>query len=423
MPKSENIKSTKSGESYVRSDAISSKKSPTVKRALIFSCCLVLTYLAPLLIGWSPVRNWILGYLAADFQGKITVDGATWSWFSPVKLTGVRAEDRDGNHLLSAESICCENSLSVILFTGSTGDLNIDQWKANWVLRDDGSNIEDSISKYLTTESDSKSSAMKIDLHGGELSVSRSDSPIFIVEEIDATVRMNETSGPLTIIARGTNQSRRFGQGTIEAEAKIGFWQGESADFSDGLLNIKAAGFDGGIVDPVIQRFMPGMLLSGLINADAKVHWKGYTDQIQIDADNLEAQQVEFEYRSVFGADKIEAQTLRAHGLLCIEGMKISTEAFTAETEFAKVDADGEVDLPRLIEAFQGKEKLQDDFSVTGVVELPRLCRMLSNTLRIQPDTVIDNGKLQVDVHSKMARNLSKYLGKRRSGWIVRSAW
>src|SRR5690606_36031492 len=138
------------------------EKSPRsrFKWLIVAGILIALIWMAPLLIGWSPLRQTVVNMLSKKFNGQIYVDGATWSWFSPVQLSGMRDVDDDGLLLISANNVVCSNTLRNVLLSGDLGQISVDQLEANWVLRTDGSNIEDAIAGYLSDDSASESSPM-----------------------------------------------------------------------------------------------------------------------------------------------------------------------------------------------------------------------------------------------------------------------
>ena len=361
-----------------------------------------LLYFAPLLIGWSPLRSTIVGYLTGEFKGDISVGGATWSWFSPVKVTGVRAVDENGEHLLSAESIECSNSLLSLLFSGDTGVISIDAWKVNWVLREDGSNIEDAVANYMSAENDSEPTPIKIELHSGEMSLSQSDAPIYKIIGVDGTVQVNAANAPLTLSARGTSESAAYGTGSVDVNAIIGCWE-KAANYEDGKVELTAKGFDTRVLSPIAKRFLPGMMVSGRLESKTVVKWENYTECIELNSESLDARHLQFAYEPIFGTDRLDAQSLVAKGNLRIKGFNLIASGFSAKTEYANVSIDGELSIDHVLSAIKGEQRLDDDFVISGTINLSKLSKMMPQTLRIQKTTTIDEGTIQLSAHSRMS--------------------
>ena len=362
-----------------------------------------LLYFAPLLIGWSPLRSTIVGYLTGEFKGNISVAGATWSWFSPVKITGVRAVDEKGEHLLSAKSIECSNSLLTILFSGDTGVISIDAWKANWVLRNDGSNIEDAVANYMTAENDSEPTRMTIKLHSGEMSLSQNDSPVYKIIGVDGTVQVNAVNAPLTLSARGTSESAVHGKGSVDLNAIIGCWNENEANYADGKVELTAKSFDTQVLSPIAKRYLPGMMVSGKLDSKSVVRWENYSECVEINSESLNASHLRFAYEPIFGTDQLDAQSLVAKGNLRINGLNLFASGFTAKTEYANVSVDGELSIDHVLSAIQGEHRLDDDFAISGTIDLSKLTKMMPQTLRIQKTTTIDEGTIQLSAHSRMS--------------------
>ena len=110
----------------------------------------VIVWLLPGIVVHTPLLHWILGKATADLNGSVTVDSASLGWLSPVAVEGVEVKDAKGEP-------CCRcrawpaigRWLAIVCNYTNLGQFTLDGPKLSLVLRDDGSNLEDLLAKYL----------------------------------------------------------------------------------------------------------------------------------------------------------------------------------------------------------------------------------------------------------------------------------
>jgi len=110
----------------------------------------ILLWLLPTIVAHSFLLNWIVGYAAADFQGKIHVGGASLGWLSPVVLRRIEVQDAQGEPLASIGQLQTERTLWKLLWNQQElGRLVLQEATLHIALRPDGSNWEDALARYL----------------------------------------------------------------------------------------------------------------------------------------------------------------------------------------------------------------------------------------------------------------------------------
>ncbi len=124
----------------------------------------ILLWLLPSLVAHSFLLNWIVGYLAADFQGQIRVGGATLGWFSPLVLRQIEVQESSGRPLASIDQLTSNRSLWKLLWNQQ----DLGQWllegaKLHVRVRPDGTNWEDALAGYFTA-SESAARAVQLEL-------------------------------------------------------------------------------------------------------------------------------------------------------------------------------------------------------------------------------------------------------------------
>ncbi len=175
------------------------------RRLMIVSAVLlVIVWLLPGIVVHTPLLNWILGKATANLNGSVTVGSASLGWFSPIAVENVEIKDAKGKSILALPAACGDRPLAAILCNYSNlGQFTLDHPKLSIVLREDGSNVEDLLAKYLAAPPSSSQSSTKIGLaiKINDASISVSEEPLGLgwrIETLNVSVDMRDgTDGPL----------------------------------------------------------------------------------------------------------------------------------------------------------------------------------------------------------------------------------
>ncbi len=119
----------------------------------------ILLWLLPILVAHSFLLNWLVGYLAADFQGKIHVGRASLGWFRPLQFEQIEVQDAQQAPLATIGRISSDRTLWKLLWNRQDlGRFVLEEIQLNVRLRPDGSNWEDALVRYLSQTEPSRSS-------------------------------------------------------------------------------------------------------------------------------------------------------------------------------------------------------------------------------------------------------------------------
>jgi hypothetical protein len=105
---------------------------------------LLLAWLAPWLVGLSPLRNVIAQRIFGNLKGQISVGGAALGWFSPLHLSDVVVTDTTGRPLLTAPRIASSRTLlSLLLDRSDLGSFLFERPMLDIALSNKQSNLEE----------------------------------------------------------------------------------------------------------------------------------------------------------------------------------------------------------------------------------------------------------------------------------------
>src|SRR5262245_22233588 len=89
---------------------------------------LILVWFAPAIVAKTGLRNQILAAAAAELNGTLTADDASFGWFSDVEIHGVVLKDEDGHEVAKAERIVVDSTLVGLLQnTKSVGPVRVEK--------------------------------------------------------------------------------------------------------------------------------------------------------------------------------------------------------------------------------------------------------------------------------------------------------
>ena len=129
----------------------------------------LLVGLLPTMIAHSFLFHWIVGYLAADFQGRIVIGRASLGWFRPIQLQQIELRDAQEASLGVIGRFTSDRTLWQFLWNRQDlGRFVLEETTLHVQLRPDGSNWEDALARYLSQTEPSRSSVnVEVELKNG----------------------------------------------------------------------------------------------------------------------------------------------------------------------------------------------------------------------------------------------------------------
>lgn len=143
----------RSDAKYAADNARNEKKTKQrrLRRWLLLPVVLILAvWLLPGLIVHTPLLNWIVAKTTTDLNGSLRIGSASAGWFSPIVVENVELRDARGQNVLTVPSARNDRSLVALLWNfPNLGRFAIERPSASILLRENGSNLEDVLAKYL----------------------------------------------------------------------------------------------------------------------------------------------------------------------------------------------------------------------------------------------------------------------------------
>ncbi|MEN6407907.1 MAG: hypothetical protein ABFC77_15745 [Thermoguttaceae bacterium] len=374
---------------------------------LFLALVVLAVWLAPAVVAHTPLLSWGLKQATADLDGSVSIGDASLGWFSPIEAQNVELKDRDGATVLAAASIQSQRWLVGLLWNRENlGRFHLNDPKLSLAVRDNGSNVEDLVAKYLTArpspetaEKNSSSTSWRfaLDVSGGEIAL------------LDERTRRTWTAKNL----KAAFEMLDGGDGPVQAEIAGQFPDGAnvgelSANLKlskrsggDGTVKLRAKGVPLAMFRAVASRCSPGTTLSGRLSSELDVAWGGTASDanrvradVRIDAGSFASPSLQ--------TDVVQLE--RFHG-----ACQAVWRAGRLEIQPSSVDCDlGRASLSGVV-SWDEKNGFSADClarlqgQLDGQIDLARLAHMLPATLRLRRQVDVQSGQVQVALSSQSA--------------------
>lgn len=283
----------------------SQKPSPTRKNRRLWILCLVLAgvilfvWLLPTLVAHSFLLHWVIGYMAADFQGQIRVGGASLGWFSPIQLQQIEVQDTHQDPLAVIARATGNRALWKLLWNPQNlGRFTLEEPNLRVLLRTDGSNWEDALAHYLSSSEPSTMSVkMEVEVKNGTVSLTdtRSDRS-WRLEHLQATLVVPPTPcEPWQLVCTGQSVDLRSKAEETRPEVSGQFqwnftWGGGSdpaqsqaspeESSSGGKFTIQGEQIPLGLAEAILMRWVPALHLAGRGTGWLEYQWGLWTGSV-----------------------------------------------------------------------------------------------------------------------------------------------
>ncbi len=389
----------RSGDAERVSPAPSPKKRRALRLLAVLAVLATVVWLLPSIAAHTPLLEWGLKQATADLGGALTINSASLGWFSPIAAQGVELKDAEGKPVLTLPTVSSDRCLASLLCDVSNlGHLRLEGPKLSLVLRDDGSNAEDLLEKYLPPQPAEGKSSPKIglvlEILDGSLSVTDQRSGRkWQADKLMATVDFSAgPDGPLAAeLSADFPDARR--PGDLSARVKL--------TAAGGAAKLRAVNVPLAMFRAIAARFTPGTTLTGQLSSDVQASWGGADA-----AENRAQGDLTLEAFS-FGTPALQtdvAQIERLHATC-----QASWRPDRVEVERAAIDCDlGSASLSStLVRDKKGGWSLagllHQRHELSGRVDVARLARFLPTTLRLRQQVEIHSGQVQVALSSRPA--------------------
>ena len=347
----------------------------------------------PAIIAHSPLLGWIIGRAAGDLNGSVAIQSASLGWLSPINAQGVEVCDAEGKPVLSATEVAGDRSLAALLMNHSNlGHFRLEKPKLALVLRDDGSNLEDVLAKYLAPKEEPSSEVgLSLEIVDGSVSITdQNTGQTWQIEKL--AVSLDVPSGGESIALKAAADlpdARRPGKLNVALSKSSGA----------GEAKLSAAEVPLAMFRALAARFVPKTTLTGRLSSEATASWGNDTAAKNIIQADLNAEEFSFSTPALQG-DVVRLETLRGSCRATLQGDRLNIDKSSFDCDLGNVAFSGTAPLGQ-----QGGLSLdalaRQRQEISGRVDLARLARLLPATLHLRQEMQINSGQVQWMLSSK----------------------
>jgi hypothetical protein len=317
-------------------------------------------WLLPGIAAHTPLLAWGIRKAARLDGGSVSVRSASLGWLAPVTIEGVEIRDAQGQPLLDLAGLSSEKPLWQILGSPSApGSFRLEKPKLTVLLREDGSNLEDLLARFRTTEAAGPRPGLALEIVDGTVTVvdcrthERWDlekvqlaldiSPeLTLPEKIELTAAV--APGRLSVqchVRPREGDCPDFRAATQSVGPKMGLSPFLALDRTQGELQVEAEGIPAAMLQRLAERLGSEFRLSGTLGAMASLKWIGL-DQVGVEAE-LAARGLAVSGRSP-GKDTVRLDRARATCRAARQGGRLDIHELALDCDFLKLGVVGSPD-------------------------------------------------------------------------------
>ncbi|MFZ1936828.1 MAG: hypothetical protein WCB27_22375 [Thermoguttaceae bacterium] len=350
----------------------------------------VVVWFLPVIIAQTPLLTWGLKMATADLNGSVSVKSASLGWLSPIEIQGIEVKDKCGKPVLSVDSVVGDRRLGAILFNYTNlGKFTLAGMKVSVVMRDDGSNVEDLLAKYLAPKDKPSSAPTKIglaiDIPDGVATITDERAGVACqVRKLSLKFGMDASDGSMAAEVI-TDLSDARGTGKLTAGVKMG--QTTSA------AKLSIAQFPLAILRPLLARFMPGTTVTGRLSSEVVAAWGGTTPG----ANDVKAT-VNVEGFSLampaMQTDVLQLASLQADCHATWQADRIDIDRSSIQCDVGNAALSGTVPLGGK-DGFSFAALMHQRQQFSGGLDLAKLAQMLPATMSLRQQMQINSGAVR----------------------------
>ena len=349
-------------------------------------------------------------WLAPELRDSLTVGAVQASWNRPLRVDDVTLLDdqrRKMVHLVRAES---EKTLFQLLRDLSDlGRVQVVHPELYLVAREDGSNLEDFVRRFvMPDESEPPSSDtvnLRLQVNGGRLTIADElTGRVTSLRDINVGFQSSaDNVGVMTIQMDGKVDSEA-GDGAISSDITLRPPKPSAADaWGSGSARLTASDFPLAALQPLFIRVYSDLSCLGLLSGQLESTWttENQGPVVHVAAD-LDIAAVDVTVPSLLGSDRLTDPSLTVkldgwleHGFLRVEQLAMQSQLATTSLRLTGPwQSICQADVRSLVLDESSPVKME----CSGRVHLPAVAAVLPQTLRLQQGLVLQEGTVDFEM-------------------------
>lgn len=379
-------------------------------RAWLFGTLLVLViliWIAPSILVRSPFKVKIAEWMLPEYQGNLKIGSLQLGWFSPTVLCDVSAQDLQGEHLLTIETIEGEKTL-LDLFRNrrDLGRFHIRRPVLQLVIKDTLTNLQDVL---LPASKTRQGAAARHNHIQGEFQIQ--DGRVIVID--NSTRReWNITLSELRVktAPRDLLGFQLDGSAVITNDQQISGTVNAWSENGNVELQLDALPLD--LAEPFLRQKITDGQIRGLVGGRFRCHpvqnpeKLGFTTTADFQVEHFQLSSVEH-----FKNDVLRFAILKARGQIRLRDQCMIFDRLQLTSDVAGMTAQGRLHLDRTGKHWTGS-LATEDCDIHATIDLARLGQLLPETLAIREDTELTAGKADLFFTSNKIKSGRRWTGR-----------
>lgn len=406
-------------------DGDSSAKIPRkrfLRRILTLSGILLVAggLFAPSFVAKSSLRHRILPTLLPEYPAKITTGRASLFWWSSVELGDVQFEDTDGKPLLHVEKLTSEKSLIALLADQiRVGEFRIERPHLIVRLREDGSNLEETLAPVLAPAEDPQGLDIAFQVREGVVEIRDPQSQRKTeLQNVQADIHLPlDPAEALTVrgAAQVQNTDANANAGQIDFDVSYRWLMEDNQPRESGTLRLKTGDLRMHTLAAAFARLNPRLDLTGVLVSDLSAEWTTGETLLAFKLDGgLNATNFSLVAPDWLGQDQFRLEYLTHQGQIEYETGELHLTDWNLKSDVLTCEANGNLNIPNMLKAWNkpSTEIPVEDFRINGEINVARIAKMLPRTLRLRDGLEIQTGRVLVTLDAKTQNAEQQLSGK-----------
>jgi translocation and assembly module TamB len=357
----------------------------------------------PTLVAHSPLRNSILRSAADGLRGDIRAGGASFGWFSAVKLYDLEITDEHGDRVLLAPVVACNQSLRKLISDQTDlGGIRVERPQLVIALAEDGSNVEEVFARWLEEENSLSSPGLDLEIVEADVTVQdRKTDEQWKLEQVSAAVTLARDWAEPLVVQGSAVLPQSKGASSVKVEANISRSEADSGLATVGRVVLQGDALPLKLVEAFVRRQAPGLELSGRASANMVCEWA-----VQPDAEPRALIDGELAAADLLvagpqlGNDRFALSRLKLPCRITRNGDELTIERLEVDCDVGAGALAGPVTvwLDKPLPVALMTALVRENYHLQGQIDLARLAALLPETLRIREGTEVTAGQLQINL-------------------------
>ena len=373
----------------------------------------MIVWFLPTFLAVTPLCDRLLEWSLEDLDGRVTVEGLSLGWLSPVVARNIELHDAEGRVIGSVPLAATEKTLLGLAWSYTEpGVVRLEKPQLELVLSEQSSNLEDVVRRLLAKPASphARSVGLTLDVVAAQVSIRDAVTDgRWRLDAVDARIVVPPVAHqPLEVEATGTLvQEPEPGSLELKLHAHAAAPDGMPRDHA-GRVALQLKHFPLELAQALVRRIEPATRMAGRLSAEVQADWTtGKTGlpgnaQLALNAD-LHVEGLWFASPWISG-DTMQLAEVRIPCRAALNGSRLAIEELSLVTDVGRITCQATVDeAPRFYSGGVAAWSRLAQYvvgKVEGEVDLARLSRTLPRTLRVRDDVRITGGavKLACDV-------------------------